>query len=144
MSASTEARADAEAGEQVVRRPLLVLATRTGQVWLTSAVAGALAAGATLGSRWVTQRAQCPLDIAEIIAGKIDEALAQGMDDHAAKGRVVRSFGRGFPVRILRRLEAERRPESTVQTDGLGRLPSATASLRSRSHADSGHPFAGH
>jgi CIC family chloride channel protein len=56
MSAATEEKADADATERVVRRSLLARATSTGQVWLTSGVAGALSAGATLGFRWVTQQ----------------------------------------------------------------------------------------
>ena len=56
ISAANDAKEDAEATEQVVRRSLLARATRTGQVWLTAAVAGALSAGATLGFRWVTEQ----------------------------------------------------------------------------------------
>ncbi|HZV93728.1 MAG TPA: chloride channel protein [Caldimonas sp.] len=46
------------ATEEVARRSLLIRVARTAQLWVTAAVAGALAAGAALGFRWLTQQVE--------------------------------------------------------------------------------------
>jgi chloride channel protein, CIC family len=99
--------------QEETRRSLLARASRTAQLWLTAAAAGALAAGATLGFRWLTQQVEW---VATGHRGSLVEAARSLPPWHRAAVCLVGGLIAGIVLEAGRRW-ARRGPAGDVNID---------------------------